>query len=542
VAWNVVQSASATAGSVSPGGTLSAAFTSNVSSGNKLIAFVTMASSGNGNNPSITSVSDGASNQWTNIGYAEASSNSATNNQEASIWALDCPSGDAGTKPTLSATLSASAVLSASVSMVIAEVSGLLAGNTTAMCDGSPATKTGSTTNTGSPTYSTGASNEFLVSLYGDFGDGNTVTTAGGWTADSSNVNTSGNTNCVVQYKNSTGGSETDGFGSADTTSAWEIIEVAFKVPAGAAAVPFQPPHTLLRGARAVKGVLSGKIAPPPVAQPSVPAKFYPPHTLLRGAKAVKGRLFGAAAPAPVIHAAVPSKFYPPHTLLRGAKGVKGRTFGTIAPPPVIHPSVPSKFYPPHAPLRGARKAGRGQLAGARAPAAPVIAGAQLYFDWPRVSPTGFQVPYLGENEGDLQVADDIQYLFNDIAITRNIDGATYRTINTASRSKYYPRIFTRTIYSSADDANAVVNCGTTLLNAFGTPQLRVQQVIVDAASNPDAWQFVLSADIGDLVSFTRTPVGGAAVTGSFLVLSISVNFAPDKAEYTYVLCPVGVF
>jgi len=168
--------------------------------------------------------------------------------------------------------------------------------------------------------------------------------------------------------------------------------------------------------------------------------------------------------------------------------------------------------------------------------------GTQLYFDRPRVSPAGFQVPYEGENEGDLQVTEDIQYLFNDVAITRNVDQATYRTINQASRSQYYPRVYTRTIYSSVDDPNAVVNCGNTLLNAFALPQLRVEQVIVDAASNPDAWEFVLEADIGDLVSFTRTPVGGAVVTGSFLVLSISLALAPDKAEFTYVLCPVGVF
>ena len=168
--------------------------------------------------------------------------------------------------------------------------------------------------------------------------------------------------------------------------------------------------------------------------------------------------------------------------------------------------------------------------------------GTQLYFDRPRLSPAGFQVPYEGENEGDLQITEDIQYLFNDIAITRNVDQATYRTISTTSRSQYYPRVYTRTIYSSADQPSAVTNCGNTLLSAFATPQLRVEQLIVDAASNPEAWDFALSADIGDYVSFTRTPVGAPAITGSFLILSISLDLAPDKAQFTYVLCPSGVF
>jgi hypothetical protein len=189
-------------------------------------------------------------------------------------------------------------------------------------------------------------------------------------------------------------------------------------------------------------------------------------------------------------------------------------------------------------------------LTGVTAPAGAVTAkpgptitsspatGTQLYFDHPRLSPSGFQVGY----EPDVEITEDIQYLFNDIAITRNVDQASYRARDAVSRARYYPRIYTRTIFSSVDDTTAVMNCANFLLTNFARPALRVSKVTVDAALNPEAWPFVLSAGVGDSVAFTRTPVGGAPVTGTFTILSVEPDLAPDKARFTYVLAPGGVF
>lgn len=189
-------------------------------------------------------------------------------------------------------------------------------------------------------------------------------------------------------------------------------------------------------------------------------------------------------------------------------------------------------------------------LAGAMAPAGTARAfphptlvsspatGTQLYFDRPRLSPAGFQVPY-GD---DVEITEDVQFLFNDIAITRNVDQATYRARDSVSRGKYYPRVYTRTIYSSVNDLTAVQNCATFLVTNFAFPANRVSRVVVDAAENPEAWAFVLSADIGDNVSFARSPVGVTPVTGSFTILSVEPEITPDKAQFTYVLAPAGVF
>ncbi len=163
-----------------------------------------------------------------------------------------------------------------------------------------------------------------------------------------------------------------------------------------------------------------------------------------------------------------------------------------------------------------------------------VTTGTQVYFDRLRVSPTGFQVPY----DDDVEITEDIQYLFNDIAVTRNIDQATYRVRNLASRAQYYPRVYTRTIYTAESDPQAVVDAANWLLSDYELPALRVSQVTVNAADNPDAWPFVLGTDIGDLVSFQRTPLGGAAVEAVFMVLSIEPDIGQDKATFTYVLAP----
>lgn len=221
MSWSVLQSASASASANTVAATFS---TANISAGSKIIAVVSVGATGA---PAVTSVKDAALNTWTQVGTA------AQANARIYGFALDAPAGDVGTKPTLTATSSSTPGLG----IVIQEVSGLLAGNTTAMCDGTAGTLTGTAASTGSPPYSSTVANEYLLSAYGDFGSGVTVATAGGWTADAHNINTSSDSNCLVQYKNSTGGAETDGFTSADT-GGWALLMVAFQLAAVAATTP----------------------------------------------------------------------------------------------------------------------------------------------------------------------------------------------------------------------------------------------------------------------------------------------------------------
>lgn len=162
-------------------------------------------------------------------------------------------------------------------------------------------------------------------------------------------------------------------------------------------------------------------------------------------------------------------------------------------------------------------------------------AGTIVYFDRPRMSPGGFQVPYGDEAE----ITRDIQYLFNDIAVTRNVDQSTFRVRSDSSQAKYFKRTYTRVVYLSTYDAQGTVDAANWLLTDYSVPKPRVSNVKVDAASNPEAWPWVLSLDVGDVVSFARNPVQGAAFAGTFLILGVELDLEPDKADFTFTLAPL---
>lgn len=230
MAYSVLQSASAV--QTPAAGTVAATFPNNVISGSKIIVFCT-----NDAATTITSAADGASNAWTSI-----SSGSLLNGAGGGhfrLWALDTPAGDVGTKPTITVTLSDSLSKSA---VLIQEVSGLLAGNTTAMLDGTPVAVVGTGgASTGSPVYSSTAAGEYLIACFGDNGGPTTYTKPTGTTDDTHSVNGNSTDDVAIAWKDSTNGTET-GSWALSGTSDWVAILVAFKLAAASASVPLSSP------------------------------------------------------------------------------------------------------------------------------------------------------------------------------------------------------------------------------------------------------------------------------------------------------------
>ena len=185
--------------------------TANVESGNKIIAVV-----GSSWNDAPSTVRNGALNNWTLLGSKTSTTGSVW------LYGLDVPAGDVGTKPTITVTFPSSN----GQSVLIQEVSGLASGNTTAMLDGTPGGLSGSTAATGSPTYSSTATGSYLVCCYGAAG---TLPSAiSGWTLDANSTGgISGGGAVAIEYKDSTGGSETSGFTGA-ATGGWSLLTVAF--------------------------------------------------------------------------------------------------------------------------------------------------------------------------------------------------------------------------------------------------------------------------------------------------------------------------
>jgi hypothetical protein len=169
----------------------------------------------------ITGVSDGT-NSLTLVGRKTVAST-----VDVSLWAMDS-TPDVGTKPTITATASGTG----EISMLIQEVPGLAAGNTTAlMIDGTLASNSGSGgSSTGSAPYSSTAAGEDLIGVYGDNGGPETWTVPAGLTADPNSVNSNSRADIAIAYGSSTNGAESASWALTGSAAAWATLLVAFKL------------------------------------------------------------------------------------------------------------------------------------------------------------------------------------------------------------------------------------------------------------------------------------------------------------------------
>jgi hypothetical protein len=223
MAYSVIQSAKGTSQALTCTATYS---TANLTSGTKLVAVTVNA----GNANPASTVKDGAGNSFTKI-LAQNLNNSNTNG-ELSVWAIDTPAGDAGTKPAITVTLTGTGI--PDVALLIQEVSGLATGNTlAAMVDGTAAANFGTGgASTGSPSYTSTAAAEYLVSAYGDNGGPETWTKPSGTTSDANSINSSSLNDLAFAWKDSTNGTEAGSWSLTGTGTPWATILFAFKLAA----------------------------------------------------------------------------------------------------------------------------------------------------------------------------------------------------------------------------------------------------------------------------------------------------------------------
>lgn len=225
MAWGYVQGNKTAATATALSSVACTYVTANVSAGTSLLAHVTT-STQTGTTDTVATVKDGAGNNFLRIMHIAGGSPNILN--DVSVWILNTPVGDVGTKPTITATLSGG---TANMGILIEEWSGLAAGATLALLvDGTGGVLTGATTGaTGSPTYSSSVANELLLKIYGDSGGPITYTAPSG-TADANNVNSNSPADLAVVYGNSTGGAEAGSWSLAGTATQWGVILVALKL------------------------------------------------------------------------------------------------------------------------------------------------------------------------------------------------------------------------------------------------------------------------------------------------------------------------
>ena len=227
MAWSHLQSVSKAATGTSSSSQSVTFTTANLTSGSKMICAIGWAS-GSAQTVTVSSVKDGAGNAFTRMAGAP----NAGGPSGCDLWQLDTPSGDAGTKPTITAQFSGSV----QASMLVQEVSGLATGTTTAaVLDGTAGTKTGAGgSSTGSPTYSSSVSNEYLVTVYGDDGGPETLgTPSPPGTKDTATVSANSDADVGIGYGNSTGTTEAGSWPLSGSSAEWGVILVAFQLAAG---------------------------------------------------------------------------------------------------------------------------------------------------------------------------------------------------------------------------------------------------------------------------------------------------------------------
>lgn len=237
------QSASGVASSNSP---VAVPYTSNLIAGTKLLAFIQASDSTQNSQPTVTGVTDGNGNAFTLLRDVMSTGGGFWSHYY--LYALDTPTADVGTKPTVTASVAGATVYSA---MIVQEVPGLMAGYAPPMVgpapmDGNPviACNAGAAPSftTGTPPYASTAAGEYLFSFYGDDGDGSgcTWTAPAGYTTDPASLNSQAGNNgeLAVAYKASTGGTETGSWSvtvGASSTN-YGIIFGAFQLATAAPA------------------------------------------------------------------------------------------------------------------------------------------------------------------------------------------------------------------------------------------------------------------------------------------------------------------
>jgi hypothetical protein len=139
--------------------------------------------------------------------------------------------------------------------------------------------------------------------------------------------------------------------------------------------------------------------------------------------------------------------------------------------------------------------------------------------------PASAEYPY----ESDISVSFDKQQLYNDAQLTTiGPAGQSEGPVivqNPASITQHGDFVYQVT--STLNDPAQVIDSGQWLVNTAGDPQLRVDQVTVNAGANPFNTEFVLGVEVGDIVTLNRRPQG-AAQPLSLLLQVITVKKTVD--------------
>lgn len=142
------------------------------------------------------------------------------------------------------------------------------------------------------------------------------------------------------------------------------------------------------------------------------------------------------------------------------------------------------------------------------------------------------EIPYLGDISFDY----DPSLIFNDLTLNQ-YDGTTITASSATSMAQYGDQTLQETTYLT--DVNLTTDLANWILGNYGIPQIRAAQFTINPAANPYAWPFILSADVGTVITLSRRLQGTELViTGEFEIQSVSPSISTGQYQVKYSATP----
>ena len=160
-----------------------------------------------------------------------------------------------------------------------------------------------------------------------------------------------------------------------------------------------------------------------------------------------------------------------------------------------------------------------------------------IYISYASVQLVSTQVPYQKETTFDY----DNSYLYTEVQTTQQA-GPNQLIIADQRNSAAIQQYFRRSALSFTSNAESpydINDLTTWTLARYSSPSLHLSQLTVDVGGTANSsFSVVLSLNIGDVVTVTRNPVGGYAITETCVIERISHEIGPTYWRTTLQLSP----
>jgi hypothetical protein len=165
------------------------------------------------------------------------------------------------------------------------------------------------------------------------------------------------------------------------------------------------------------------------------------------------------------------------------------------------------------------------------------VAQNYMYLSSAAVISVAPQVPYQQDTSFDY----DNSYLYTEVQTTQQ-EGPNQLIVADQRDLSSIALYFRRSALSFTSEAVSpydVNDLTTWTLAKYGTPGLHLSSLTVDAGATPwSSLAYILHLDIGDVVTVTRSPLGGVSITETCIIERVEHQIGAGKWQVTFQISP----